>query len=508
MTKKSFWILTVSMILVKLMIHFFTCTNYELHRDEMLYFSMGSHLAWGFASTPPLMSFLSFIVKSLFGYQEFFVKLFPALAGASIVLLIALFVRELGGKIIAVATGCIAFIISTAMLRTSSLFMPVIFELFFWMLFLYFVLKLINKQDPRYWVWIGISFGLAFLNKYSVLFLGGATFLSVLLSEHRRLLLSKYVFYAAGAGLLIMLPNIIWQAHHNFAVVTHMRELYRTQLVYVSPATFLYEQIMMNFPVIFIWVTGLIGVIFYRREKKFRMFGYIYLIVIILFLAARGKSYYALGVYSMMFAFGGYILEKYSKKWIPVILGVSVVISLLLLPLGLPLLPQKQLKDYCAWFSKNINPAPMRDENNTYSLVPQDYTDMTGWNELAKLASVAYNELNDEQKKSCTIFANNYGQAGAFDFYGKRYNLPAPVCLNDSYIFWAPDSLSSANFIISDDTLGDIPRLFANYKEIGEINNDCFRENGLKVYLCQNPNPLLKEFIKQRIRDNKKIYGY
>ena len=113
------------------MLHFFTGTNYELHRDEMLYFEMGSHLSWGFASTPPFMSFLAFIIKYIFGYQEFFVKLFPALFGASIIILIALFIKEIGGKGFAVFTGCFAFIISTAMLRTSSLFMPVIFRTFF-----------------------------------------------------------------------------------------------------------------------------------------------------------------------------------------------------------------------------------------------------------------------------------------------------------------------------------------------------------------------------------------
>jgi len=135
MNKKTFWLLTIGLILVTIFIHFFTSTNYELHRDEMLYFSMGSHLSWGFASTPPFMSLLAFVIKTVFGYQPFFVKLFPALFGASILLLVALFIKELDGTAFAVFTGCFAYIISTAMLRTASLFMPVIFELFFWMLF-------------------------------------------------------------------------------------------------------------------------------------------------------------------------------------------------------------------------------------------------------------------------------------------------------------------------------------------------------------------------------------
>ena len=512
MSKKSFLILTVSFVIVKLLIHFLTSTNYELHRDEMLYFSMGSHQSWGFASTPPMMAFISFIVKNLFGYHEFFVKLFPALAGASIILLIALFVRELGGKGFAVFTACLAGIISTSLLRSSSLFMPVIFELLLWTLFLYFLLKLINRQDPRYWIHLGICFGLAFLNKYSILFLGLATLIAILATTNRKLLLSKYLIYAAVAAIMIMLPNIIWQVVHKFPVATHMGELYRTQLNYVSKQTFLGEQIMMNFTAILIWLTGISVLIFAKKEKKYRLFAWSFLLVIVLFLVTKGKPYYTLGVYPMLFAFGGYYLEKYLPGRLRIIsfmiIGYSFFTSLLFIPLGLPLLPQKQMETYCSFFSKHISPAPMRNEQNQYYPLPQDYMDMTGWKELASLASIAYNSLDSLQQRDCIIYANNYGQAGALDFYGKKYHLPPPVSVNDSYIFWAPDSLVANNFIVSDNNPGDIPRLFKTYQEIGEIKNPYFRENGLKVFLCQNPTPLLNEFFKKRIRANKEIYGY
>ncbi|MGA3012845.1 MAG: hypothetical protein ABSD71_02295 [Bacteroidales bacterium] len=166
------------------------------------------------------------------------------------------------------------------------------------------------------------------------------------------------------------------------------------------------------------------------------------------------------------------------------------------------------MKIYCAWFSKYITNAPMRNENYGYYPLPQDFMDMTGWDEMAKIASGAYNELTPAEKESCTVYANNYGQAGAFDFYGKKYGLPTPVCMSDSYIFWAPDSLTTRNFIVSDENLGDIPRLFGKYRLIGQISNDCFRENGLQVYLCQDPTPLLNGFFKKRIREHKEVYGY
>ena len=512
MKKKSFLILISALVVVNLLIHFLTSTNYQLHRDEMLYFAMGDHLAWGFASTPPLMSFLSFLVKNIFGYQEFFVKLFPALAGTAVLVLIALFIKELGGRQFAVFTGALAYLISTAMLRTSSLFMPVIFELFFWMLFLFFVLRLITRQDPRYWIGIGISFGLAFLNKYSILFLGFSTFVALLISPHRKLLLSKYFYLAGAIAFLIMLPNIVWQINHKLPVIKHMGELYRTQLVYVSAKTFLVEQILMNFNSILIWMTGLVVLLFSRQEKKYRVFAFILLILVFMFLITKGKSYYTLGVYPMMFAFGGFYLEKYFTGKLKAVSRIVVIYSffasLFFLPLGLPLLPQRQMEAYCKFFSRHITSAPMRNENNGYYPIPQDYMDMTGWKELAELAAVAYNRLDSLQKKDCALFGNNYGQAAAMDFYGKKYHLPNAVCLNDSYIFWAPDSLTAHNIIISDNRLGDIPALFNDYVEVGEINNPCFRENGLKIYLCQNPKPFLNQFIKKIVKEQKEIYGY
>jgi hypothetical protein len=176
--------------------------------------------------------------------------------------------------------------------------------------------------------------------------------------------------------------------------------------------------------------------------------------------------------------------------------------------MGLPVLRKEPMGKYCSLFSRYITAAPMRSENNSYYPVPQDYMDMTGWHELAALVSKAYKSLDANQQRDCIIFTNNYGQAGAIDFYGKQYNLPDPICLNDSYLFWAPDSLTASNIIVTDDQLGDIPRLFDTYSEAGEIKDYFFRENGLKVYLCQNPKPLLKEFFKKRIREHKEVYGY
>ena len=53
------WQVIIGLTLIKLLIHFLTNTNYELQRDAYLYYSLGEHLDWGFASVPPLIGVMS-----------------------------------------------------------------------------------------------------------------------------------------------------------------------------------------------------------------------------------------------------------------------------------------------------------------------------------------------------------------------------------------------------------------------------------------------------------------
>ncbi|MBK7710705.1 MAG: hypothetical protein IPJ37_07010 [Bacteroidales bacterium] len=91
-----YWKITILLIIAKLCLHLFTNTNYELHRDEMLYFNMADNLSFGYATVPPLTGFLAFIVKGLFGYSVFGIRLLPAILGALSLFIIAKIIRKLG----------------------------------------------------------------------------------------------------------------------------------------------------------------------------------------------------------------------------------------------------------------------------------------------------------------------------------------------------------------------------------------------------------------------------
>ena len=136
------------------------------------------------------------------------------------------------------------------------------------------------------------------------------------------------MYYAGIIALLIFLPTILWEYNHHFPIVVHMKELTRTQLQYVSPKSFLTDQFLMNLPGVFIWLSGLYFAAFSFKGKKYRAFGWAYLIVILILVILHGKNYYALGVYPVLLAFGSYHLEKFSEGRVKIWRYVFVLIPI------------------------------------------------------------------------------------------------------------------------------------------------------------------------------------
>jgi 4-amino-4-deoxy-L-arabinose transferase-like glycosyltransferase len=283
----NFWIIISILVALKLIIHFATNTNYELHRDAFLYLAQSHHLAWGYVSIPPLTPFLARISQLFFSDSVFAVRLFPALIGAVSIILIGRIVMELGGRSWAVIIAGSTFLFSPAFLRSNTLLQPVSFNQFFWLFSSYYVLRLIKSKNPNYWFALGIIWGIAFLNKYSIVFLIVAFSIGILLTKFRKLFLTKQFLYSTGVGLLIILPNLIWQYNHDWPVISHMAELQRNQLVNVTIANFVIMQFLMNVNAIPVWLTGLLFVIVSKERAKYALFGWTFFLLMVILILLR-----------------------------------------------------------------------------------------------------------------------------------------------------------------------------------------------------------------------------
>ena len=441
----GYWSIILLFALIKVSIHLLTSTNYELHRDAFLYLAQGDHLDWGYLSIPPLTAFLSKILRVFAGDSVFAVRLFPALIGGFSVVLINLFIRELGGKKWAMILASVAFIISPAFLRSNMLFQPVSLNQFFWLTSFYLIIRLVNSQDPRYWLYISANFGLGFLTKYSIVFLATGFLIALLLTPYRKMILSKYFLYGIIIGFLIILPNVIWQYQNNWPVLYHMEMLREYHLVNVKIPDFIIAQFLMNLPVLFIWLTGLFYFLIHPDLKKYRIISYIYLVVILMMIITQGKSYYTIGLYSTLIAAGAIVFERYLNRKILVILNLSfmIIISALMLPFSLPVMGHEKMVAFCKGAIEKGIDMPMRWEDGQVHTLPQDYADMIGWEELGARVIKVYQNLPPGLQRDCYIYAGNYGQAGAIRYHGIKYGLPEPICFHGSFVFWAPENIDN-----------------------------------------------------------------
>jgi hypothetical protein len=500
----SEWWIVLAFIAGKLLFHFLTNTNYELHRDSFLYIEQGKHLAWGYASTPPSIGIFASIARFLFGDTTFGIRFFPALIGAASILLIGIMVKESGGRSMALVLACLAFLISPSYLRSNTLFQPVSFNQFYWLLSLFFIFRLIKTNRPVYWILLGIVGGLGILNKHSILVFQASIVVSFLATHHRRWFKTWYPYAGGLIALVIILPHVFWQYQHDWPVVRHMKELADTQLVHVRLDLFLLEQVLMNLPGIIIWPAGLIYLIFHRDGDRYQVIALIFALTVGTLLLLRGKPYYTLGLYSSLFAFGGVYLEKlFSRrmKFMNYLIPAYMLLSgLLIMPVSLPILKPDQ---YIRFMGKIGMDNSQRWEDGQYHDLPQDYADMIGWKELADIVGTTWQSLSPEQQAACTIFASNYGEAGSVNFYGSKYGLPPVVSYNDSYLLWAPDEIRADYLIkIGDDP--NLPNLYNRVEVVGRITTPHARQEGTPVSLCSDPKIDIGEFYKKELADRRK----
>lgn len=505
------WRLILGLAFVKLVLHFFTNTNYGLHRDAFLYLALGDHLDFGYMAVPPLIAFFAKITVTVFGDSVFAIRLFPALIGAASVVIIGKIVRLLGGRKWAILVACTAFIVSPAFLRSNTLFQPVSFNQFFWLVAVYFTIKLVQTKNLKFWLHIGVVCGLAFLNKYSIAFLVFALFVGLFLTPERNLFRSRNFLYGLLIGFLIVSPNLIWQHKHAWPVITHMLTLQQTQLVNVKISDFLVVQMLMNLPGLFVWLIGVIFLLFFKEGRKYQFLGFTFLALLLILILLRGKPYYTLGIYSPLFAFGGYAIENYfSAKWRFVKLGIlafMLAIVLPVLPYSLPILAHERMLVYAEQSKQFGLEDALRWEDGRLHDLPQDYADMIGWEELADIVIKTYNQLGDAEKAGTAIYAENYGQAGAVKFYGKKHGLPEPVSFNASFLFWAPDSIEIETLIYINHEPGeDIYYHFAEVEVVGRMTNPYARESGLPVFLCRYPRNDFAGFYRNKVKMLKDNY--
>lgn len=474
--------------------------RYGLHRDEYLYLDMAHHLAWGYKEIPPLLAPLAWLAQAVFGHSVVGVKFFPALFGGLTVLLTGLVAREAGGGRRAQLAAGLAVALAPVYLAMHGLFQPNFLDVFFWTLYGFLFVRFVRTRAPRLLLGLGAAIGLGLLAKYTTAFYVLALVLALLLTPQERPWLGTRWFWgAAGLALLLFLPNLVWQATHHWPVLGHMHKLQETQLTHVSPVSFLIEQLSMTLAGAPLWLAGLwLG--FTRAGRPYRPLALAYFFVIALLLLSRGKAYYAAAVYPPLMALGAVLLERQSRPALLGALALGVLLTLPLVPALLPVCSVEQLARYVRRL--RALEGLTRWEDGRQHALPQDVADMHGWDEYAPLVQQALQRLTPQERAHCIVYGDNYGQAGALNWFGPALALPRAYTLNGSNSYWMPVPDSVTAFIYANEGGGpeDLKRAFETMEVVGRVQSRYARVRGSEVLLFRHPRADLRPFLAQRIK--------
>ena len=489
-------VIVVGIAVAKLLFHLLIANRYGIFRDELYYLACSEHLAAGYVDQPPLIAFVAWIARHVFGESLIGLRLLPALAGAATVWLTGKVARELGGGVFAQVIAALAAFAAPVFLLMHHWLTMNAFEPLIWLGCAWCIVRAINRDEPRLWLWFGVLVGLGMENKYSTAFFVMAVVGALLLTPQRRVLAHRWFWLGALCAFLIFLPNLLWLLRHDFPFLELMRNIRRTHRDVVrGPIAFVVDQVKMMNPILFpLWVGGLVWLFLTRAGNRFHVLGWTYGLLLVAFIVLKAKNYYVAPAYPMLFAAGAVAFENLSRvrfRWSrPVYIVAIAIVSCVLAPLAVPVLSAENYIRY----QKTLGIEPPKAENQSTGPLPQHFADEFGWEEMARKVSEVYNALPPEQRTKTAIFANGYGQAGAIDFFGKKYGLPKSICRHQNYWLWGPrDYTGESVIVLGSDGKGDREH-FASVEAVGRTDHPyARRDEHFDIFLCRDLNTTLQK---------------
>ena len=402
------------------LLHLFTNNRYGFHRDELQFLSDARHLDWGFVPYPPFTPFIEHIALALFGVSLVGLRLTAVAAQCAVVILGGLMTRELGGARLAQITAALAVGFSPLPIFEGHEFQYTSFDLLWWVLAAYFIVRLLKSGDPRWWLAIGAVLGIGLETKYAIVFYIAGILAGLFFTPARRFLKTGWFWAGVALALLIFLPNLIWLAHHNWISYTFLHSIHVRDVGEGRAKGFLIGQffICANLAAAPLWIAGFIG---FLRDRRYRMIAFMYVVPLAIFWAGKGRNYYVAPAYPMLIAMGAVLAERWLRtlpRWGRFAVARAYFITFVFVSAFtcaqlLPLASSGPLKQYALSHSYDL-----REE--------------VGWNDLVRTVANIRDSLPPDQQAHLGITTANYGEYGAIDVLGRAYNLPEPIGTTNS----------------------------------------------------------------------------
>ncbi len=386
-----------------------------------------------------------------------------------------------------------AYLLLGNTLTTSS------FEPLFWTLAIYAAVRLV--RDPanawRWWLALGAVTAAGMYGKYSMALLVAGIVVGLLATAQRRVLRSTFTVYGAVVAVLLISPNLAWQAVHGWPIVEVLRGdaahrplfqagfalEYRDWLR--NAGAFAIEQLLYTNPLAApVWIAGLVAPFRVAGLRDIRFVSVAYGVVFLVAIVWGAKGYYIVGFYAALLAIGAVAVEGAALWWRATLFALLAVVALVTLPLSLPVLPVDGLIAYTQRLGLTG-----RDGTPAHLIQPL-FAEEFGWDRLARDVAGVYSSLPPSERAGTAIYADTYGDAGALDFFGPRYGLPPAISSQNNYYLWGTRGYDGRTLIAIGATRVDLLRRYYRRVDLVRTSTEPYKwivEGPAPIYLCRDP---------------------
>jgi hypothetical protein len=448
--------------------------RYGFLQDELYFIEAGRHLAFGYVDQPPLAPLLTRVTDVL-GVSPTAIRIAPALAGGAVVVLAARFAAlfgagRLGRVLAALLTACAPLVLALAHLGITE---PI--DLLAWTVVLLCVTTALLRDRPRCWLGAGAAAGLGLEDNNLMALLLVCLAAGLLLSRYRTVLRTRWPWLGAGLAAVIWAPNVIWQATHGWPQLTMASALHQ---INSTPADYLLAlPTQLDYAGLTVIPLLVVGFVWLWRTAELRFLAVTATLLVVYVVAwVPGKGYYSEGTCAVLLAAAAVAVERWIRRgrrprlrlWVVVLTilhGVALV-----LPADLPLVPVADL--HTVWGQDQVTTA-----------------DTVGWPQLTREVATQDAALVRAGEPPTSIFAGDYGEAGALDVLGSRYHLPPVLSGHNTFWLWGPGRASDRTVLVVD-ALGSLRPYFASCRVLTTYNAPYQVQNywtGMQIGVCTGP---------------------
>jgi 4-amino-4-deoxy-L-arabinose transferase-like glycosyltransferase len=453
----------VLLAVTRIVVHTATNGQYGFHRDELQTLDDARHLDWGFVVYPPIVPLLARFELTLFGTSLVGFRLLAAVAVSAAMVIAGLIAKELAGGrreqvLAAVATG-----ISPVSLAQGAVFQYVSFDYLWCVLVTYFLVRLLKTEDGRWWLAIGAAVGVGMQTKYTMAFFATGLVAGIVLTPARRYLSSPWLWAGVAVSLVIFLPNLIWQAQHQFISLEFLKHIHVRDVGQGRTRGFLREQFLLcvNPFTIPLVVLGLWFYLVCEEGKRYRALGWTYLATLTLFMVARARFYYLAPMYPALIAAGSVLWGRWVKSlrpassraaqgvlWAGMLVG-AVGFAMIVLPVA------------------PIGSAVWNFASNKHD----QFREEIGWTDLAQTVARVYESLPAEERAHGGILTGNYGESGALNLFGPALGLPRAMAGTNSFWYRGYTEPPPETVIVAGFDLDEAEKLFTSCRVAAKNTN-------------------------------------